>query len=50
VTNDYTPYDFKKMSLSALRAALDAPTGDYFARAIANELFSRITKAEEATA
>lgn len=50
MTEDHTPYDFKQMSLGALKAALDAPTGDHFARAIAHELFSRIAKVAEVAA
>jgi hypothetical protein len=37
MTNPGT-YDFRSMTLGQLRAALRAPTGDFFARPIAGEL------------
>ncbi|AWY09213.1 hypothetical protein vBRpoSV10_91 [Ruegeria phage vB_RpoS-V10] len=42
----HTPYDFKNMSLPALKAALDAPTGDYFARSISEEVMRRLEEIE----
>lgn len=46
--SDHVTYDFPTMSLPALKAALDAPTGDHFARTIANELFKRIVNSAKA--